>query len=212
MKGGMWKGLLLALTLGLGTSAHAVLLGYEFTGIAGVGSALNLGGPNINVSGAVFTISGSTTSDTDLSGSPAVGLYAATSVFDFGVLGSFTADAVSTDFYLQNCGAPGIAVNCAGLLDGLAGSFLVVFPPVAGNANAGGIPLGTNIVPASVVANNPFVLTNSSGDILNLSIETIRQFSVTADTGSVDVSAPGSLMLMALGMVGLVRVARRKSA
>ena len=135
-----------------------------------------------------------------------MGIFPATSVFDFGALGSFVADSVSGNRYLQNCGIPGVAINCAGLIDSIGGFFRVGFAAVPGDADAGGIPVGMNLLPTATSIGNPFRLANSSSDLLRLEIASIDQFSITA------VPAPGSLLLMFLGMAGLAGFVRNKQA
>lgn len=212
------RGLVLMVTLGVGMSANATLLEFKFEGTAS-GSVLNLGGPDINLSNAAFTVTGSTSSDTDLSPAFGVGVFFTMNVIDFGALGSFVSDVATTAFYLQNCGAlGGVAIGCAGMNDTTGGSFTVGFGSVPGDVGLDGLPVGTDIATTLLSASNPFSLTNASGDSVNLNVESIDVFSIAVPSqGSivqpaVAVPAPGSLLLIMLGMAGLAGFARSKLA
>src|SRR5687767_2533774 len=134
--------------LGAPSTASAALITFEFTGVAGPGSFINLGAGNVDVSGVVFTASGTTINDVDLfAGGVAgdgIGFFATTSTYDFGALGAFTTD-VGADFYGQNC-AGAAAVSCALLSDlaALAGFRIDFAPAVPGNPDFG-VPLGTQV-------------------------------------------------------------------
>jgi hypothetical protein len=86
--------------------ANAALLSYSFNMTAAAGSTLDLGSGLIDLTGVTYTITGNTTSDTDIYAGGAVGdgigQFAAASVFSFGVLGSFATDASSDHYYFQN--------------------------------------------------------------------------------------------------------------
>ena len=160
----------LLVTLLAAPSAHAVLLNYSFSGVAGIGSSIDVGSGPVNVSGVAFTATGSMVNDVDLFNGGAVGdgfgLFAATTTYDFGGPLVFVTD-MGADFYLQDC-AGAAAVSCAGLTNSTvtAGFRFNFAPPVPGNPDFG-VPLGTQT--ASSANFTPIrTQTNAAGHSLTI--------------------------------------------
>jgi hypothetical protein len=200
--------LMLVATLIAPTTARAAILSFEFFGIAGPGSTINLGGGAVDVSGLEFTASGQTINDVDLfNGGVAgdgIGFFAATATYDFGAFGAFTTD-VGADFYGQNCGGAA-AVTCALLSDvgAIVGFRMDFAPAVPGNPDFG-IPLGTQAATSFQI--NTRTQTNSAGHSLTLaSGGSIRSATVTAT----DVPEPASLLLMGAGTLIAARRLRAR--
>ena len=194
------------------SQAHAALLSYSFSGIAGAGSILDVGSGPVDVTGAAFTASGVTINDVDLFGGgvvgDGVGAFAATTTYDFGILGAFSTNA-GGDFYLQNCAGP-TQVNCALLATLNAGQgFRVDFTPAVVGDPDFGIPLGTQLnIGGQCITRTQ---SNASGDTLTLGCIDSRLISVTV-TAAVAAAAPepATLVLLGLGLAGLGWTRRRK--
>jgi hypothetical protein len=200
--------LVLAVTLIAPATARGAILTFEFFGVAGAGSTINLGAGAVDVSGLEFTAFGQTINDIDLfSGGvvgDGVGFFAATATYDFGpVFGAFTTD-VGADFYGQNCGTAA-SVTCALLSTVNAGQgFRMDFAPaVAGDADFG-IPLGTQVAVGSLFIAR--TQTNASGHSLTITPGSIRSATVTAT----DVPEPASLLLMGAGTLIAARRMRSR--
>ena len=140
-------------------------------------------------------------SDVDLFGGGAVGdgvgIFAATTVYDFGAFGAFTTDG-GGDFYGQNCDGPA-AVDCALLSDVTASvGFRIDFAPsVAGDPDFG-IALGTKLATGFQI--NTRTQSNDSG--FSLTIATGGQIvSVTAN--AVAIPEPATLALVGLSLAAM---------
>lgn len=190
------------------STAHAVLLSYTFSGVAGAGSLIDTGlaGDPSDVSGVAFTITGQTTSDVDVESNPGFGVFTATSTYDFGVLGSFTTD-IGAEGFLQNCVAAS-SVQCIGLtsvpLD-LASFVGVIFlPGIPGSPNIAGSVLGT--LPVVGTLGTARSLSNTAGHSLTL---TVTDSSISAASVAA-VPEPTTLILASIALLGACRQ-RRKS-
>ncbi|MCZ4316080.1 PEP-CTERM sorting domain-containing protein [Comamonadaceae bacterium G21597-S1] len=185
-------GAVLALVLSVLSSvpASAALLTYSFNGITSAGSVLDLGGGPVDVGGIAVSITGTTTTDVDLTAvGDGLGLFAATSTYDFGALGSFTTD-VGGDTYFQDCSSP-TGITCVGMFNGASG-FLLGFPEIVGDPDFG-MPIGT---PAGgfLVGSEFRFLQNGSGNQMFLSIDALTAASIQS------VPEPGTLALVGLGL------------
>lgn len=192
-------------------AAHAVLLNYTFSGVAGGGSSLTTSAGVVNLSGAAFTAYGQTISDTDLFNGgvvgDGVGFFAATTTYDFGPLGLFTTNA-GADFYGQNCqGAT--AVDCILLSDvaATAGWRLDMAAAVAGDPDFG-IAVGSQLAAGFQI--NTRTQSNAAGD--SLTIATGGQI-ISADVTAQGIPEPASLTIvgLALGVAGAVARRRREA-
>jgi PEP-CTERM motif len=175
--------------------AHADLLSYSFSGVAGPGTVLDLGNGPVSAAGATFTIVGTTTTDLDLTApGDGFGVFAATTTYDFGALGAFTTN-VGGDRYFQNCyGAAGI--TCVGLFDPAeAAGFLLGFAPIPANPDFG-LAIGTP-VGAFLVGSTGHYLANSAGAQLYLVADTFTDMSVQA------VPETGTVVMFGVGLAGL---------
>lgn len=114
---------MLVLGLALSSTANAALIDYSFNGTAGAGSSIDLGAGAIDLSGVSFTATGSVTDDTDLFPVSFFGLFAATTTYDFGAIGSFITD-IGAEFYAQGEVSP--TDFFIGLTDAGANTGLVV--------------------------------------------------------------------------------------
>ncbi len=180
--------------------AHAALLTYSFNGVASAGSLVDFGGGPVAVGGVAVSITGSTTTDVDLTAAgDGLGLFAATSTYDFGALGSFTTD-VGGDTYFQNCFSS-TGITCVGMFNGGTG-FLLGFPEIVGDPDFG-MPIGT---PAGgFFAGSDFrFLQNVGGGQMFLSIDSLTAASIQA------VPEPGTLALVGLGLFYLASRHRAK--
>lgn len=194
--------------VGTASDARAVLLNYEFNMTAASGSWMNLGSGSINLSGVAFTITGMTTSDTDLYNGGAVGdgigEFAATSIFNFGALGSFTTDTSSDHYYFQNYSGPS-SVSGAGLANlPIAVGFAGIFSPaVPGNPDFG-VALGSPTVD-STATGNPWVIGNLSGQTLSLNFNSSSVTSMTVtEQGAAVPDGASTLGLLFISLLGLV--------
>tara|TARA_R110001599_G_scaffold281341_1_gene483067 strand:+ start:221 stop:847 length:627 start_codon:yes stop_codon:yes gene_type:complete len=180
--------------------ASAALLNYSFNGIASAGSLVDFGGGPVDIGGTNVSITGTTTTDVDLTAvGDGLGLFASTSTYDFGALGSFTTD-VGGDTYFQDCSSP-TGITCVGLFNGGAG-FLLGFPEIVGDPDFG-MPIGT---PAGgfFVGSDFRFLQNGGGDQMFLSIDSLSAASIQA------VPEPGTLALVGLGLFYLASRHRAK--
>ncbi len=189
-------------------NARAVLLNYSFSMTAASGSFVNLGMGPIDLSGVAFSITGMTTSDTDVYAGgivgDGIGEFAAMSVFDFGMIGSFATDASSGHYYFQDYGTPS-SVSGAGLADLILGfGFAGIFSPAVAGDPDFGIPLGTPMV-TSIAFANPWVIGNLSGQILSLNFDGTSVSSMTVTAKGPSVPEGGStLALLLIALPGLV--------
>lgn len=188
--------------------AHASVLTYSFTGIAGPGSSISVGAGTVDISGIAFTASGQTVNDVDQFSGGAVGdgrgFFAATTTYAFGAFGSFITN-IGGDFYGQNCS--GIAaVNCALLSDlGASVGFRIDFAPgVLGDPDFG-IALGTQSATGFQI--NTRTQLNASGDFLTIATGG-QILSVTANAS--DVPEPMTLVLVGFGLAGIGITRRRR--
>jgi hypothetical protein len=199
--------LTLVVTLLVAPSAHAVLLNYSFSGVAGIGSSIDVGGGAVNVSGVAFTATGSTVNDVDLFNGGAVGdgfgQFAATTTYDFGGALVFVTDT-GADFYIQDC-AGAAAVSCAGLTNSVVNAgFLYNFAPaVAGNPDFG-VPLGTQT--ASSANFTLRTQTNAAGHSLTINNRSASASRVTVKA----VPEPGTAVMLLLALGGLGATVRRR--
>jgi hypothetical protein len=195
-------GALLALVMSalFSAPASASLLSYSFGGVTEAGSLVDFGGGPVAAGGVTFTITGTTTTDLDLTApGDGLGLFAATSTYNFGALGSFTTDA-GADTYFQNCDSP-TGITCVGLFNGADG-FLLGFTEILGDPDFG-MPIGT---PAGgfFVGSTFRFLQNGSGDQMYLSVASLSSASIQT------VPEPGTLGLVGLGLFYLARRQRVK--
>lgn len=204
------SGLALTAAMALAPAAHATILNYSFVGTAATGSTLNLGAGAIDVSGVLFTASGQMVNDVDMYfggvAGDSVGAFAATSVYNFGVLGAFATD-FGADFYGQNCVSPA-SVSCALLMtvNATAGFRIDYAPAVAGDPDFG-IDIGTQTGIGSGTVTR--TQTNSFGHSLTMDVFSMRSVTTSAANA---VPEPATLAIVGLGLVGLCFSRRRKTA
>lgn len=183
-------------------SVQATLLDYTFIGTS-AGGTLDTGSGPSTIAGRTFTITGSTINNIDLFSGLSVGselgLFAATSTYDFGGGFTFFTDT-GGDFYVQNCAGSG-GVSCSGLTDiSVITGFTANLPAtVLGDPNFP-LPLGESLAPIST-SSATRTLTNSSGHTLLLAFTTqsISSLSVTAT-----VPEPSTITLLCLGLLGII--------
>jgi uncharacterized protein (TIGR03382 family) len=192
---------LAALIIGLTLTAntHAGIIDYSFSGTAGSGSFLNLGSGPVNISGAAFTATGTLLNDTDIiPGDPFVGVFAATTNYDFGAFGVFITNN-GADFYVQSQGS---TTFVAGLSEATAqeGIFPIgIGTPFADpNISQAVGMLSFNDIPSNSVLRTQ---TNAAGHSLTLAVlTTVPSANITA---SGQAPLPGTLPLMALALAAL---------
>lgn len=184
------------------TPVHANRLAYSFAGITGADTLLDFGGGPVAAAGVLFSVTGTTVDDVDLTGvGDGFGVFAATSTFDFGSYGSFTTNP-GGDLYFQNCYGPA-AISCVGLFDPFAkAGFLLGFAPIVGNPDAG-LPIGTPSG-AFFVGAEPRYYANSGGLQIYLRAGAFSDMSIQA------IPEPGTFTLFGLGVAGLAW--RRRTA
>ena len=192
---------LVALVLGLTLTlnAHAGIINYSFSGTAGTGSSLDIGSGVVNISGVSFTAIGSILNETDLiPGEAILGVFAATTVYDFGALGAFETDS-GADFYVQFQDS---MVFIAGLSDVTAqeGIFPIGSGIIFANPN---IPQAVGVLNFGDDPSNSVLRTqtNAAGHSLTLArFTTVPSANITA---SGQAPLPGTLPLMALALAAL---------
>ena len=193
------------------SGAHASLLNYSFSGIAGIGSSMNLGAGVIDLTNKPFSAYGQTINDIDLfNGGVAgdsVGSFAATTTYDFGVLGAFVTDA-GGDFYLQNCVSP-VAVSCALLatVNATAGFRMDYAPAIAGDPDFG-IAIGAQAATGFAFADRTQM--NTGGDTLTIGAGRSEILSATV-TAVGQVPVPSTLAIVGLGLLGMGLARRRRA-
>lgn len=153
-------------------SAWAVLVNYTFEGIVETGT-LDIGAGPVILDGASYTATGMTLSDVDLDnsifGGPVIGRYAAMTIYDFGILGSFTTDGSTGERYIQNC-ANETSFSCVVLSGGAGdGSVSVGVQTSDGSTfpfdpNAGVVAIGA--FEGIVFPGSARTLSNSAGHTL----------------------------------------------
>jgi hypothetical protein len=189
------------LTLAGMTPVQAAPLAYSFSGLTTAGSLLNLGAGLVDVGGVNFTVTGMTTDDIDQTPtSDGLGLFNATSTYDFGAFGTFTTDT-GGDTYFQNCSSPA-GITCVGLFNGSTG-FLLGFPVIAGDPDFGlaiGTPSG-----AFLVGSEFRFLANDAGDQMFVNAASFSNMSIQA------VPEPGMVSLFGLGLAVLAWRRRTQS-
>jgi hypothetical protein len=172
---------------------------YSFSGTAGTNSTLDLGGGPVDVGGAEFTASGRVENDTDLIPSdPEAGLFAATTTYDFGLLGTFVTDP-GTDYYVQQ--SDGVT-SFLGLVDvTLTGGFTPIGSFSITDPNLPAV-LGTVTFSINPLRSFPRIQQNAAGYELDL------RPTVNIGAATTAIPLPTSLALLGLGLLGL-RLSRR---
>jgi hypothetical protein len=205
---------LLALTLSARLAAADVIR-YSFTGSIGTGSGnrstLDLGLGPIDLSGAVFTVSGTLVDD--LPEDDTTAIFAATSTYDFGALGQFTTDT-GGDFYWQLAEDAAVGgVDYVGLINWYRGTidFSGFMIQVAHQNADESTPQALGHLVAQETFDHsppPRRWQNSAGQTLSLGgtfpMITIASADVTP------VPEPGTLTLIGLGAAGLYARGRRR--
>jgi hypothetical protein len=199
---------------------QAAPLSFSFTGTVGrFAGAATLspadGAPAIDLAGAAFTVSGLTGEDPlcTLTGALCSTGWWATATYDFGALGSFTADQ-NTFGFIQG-GNPG-SIDFLELVLWYPGTidfqgFKVTIPTVLGDP-AAPTAFGT-VAPTGTLGGTKWVATNSDGHRLSWG------FSATAADGAVRIDSatvqsvpePATLSMIGVGLVaGYVARRRRR--
>lgn len=193
-------GALLFITAG---NAQAVLVDFSFTGVMGNLSSLTISGDVTDLSGVDFIATGSTINEIDLNPGANRGVFAATALYDFGVLGTFST---LDNFAQANLGAGGYVglTNAPLQTDGFIGQILPSPSPYADPNIV--VPIGTvaigSIFPASRT------LINAVGDILSYQVSSISEATVTASV----VPVPAAVWLFGTALIGLVGFSKRRKA
>jgi len=197
-------------------SASAVLLNYTFTGFAGPGSTLCLDPCNIDDDDPIdlleraFRITGMTLSDIDSEPDDGTGAYSAMSTYAFDGIGEFVTDAVTGEFYIQDCFSPD-QFNCVGLTDpSISAGFLAKHPLQPFDPDLGGVPLGG---PFATLLDDAGIrtLVNSFGHILVFIPFDIDDVSLTVTAKSqAPIPEPSTILLLASGLAGLGFFRRRR--
>lgn len=193
-------------------AANAAILNYSFSGIAGIGSSMDLGAGVIDLTNQPFTAYGTTMNDIDVFNAGAVGdgvgAFAATTTYDFGALGAFVTDA-GGDFYLQNC-VSAAATSCALLANvGATAGFRMDFAPAFAGDPDFGIAIGAQM--ATSFAFIARTQNNAGGDTLTIGAQRSEILSVNV-TAAGQVPVPATLAIAGLGLLGLGAMRRRSAA
>ena len=184
--------LVLGVLLVLAASAgNAILIDYEFNGTVGTGTLDLVGSPQQHLAGQPFTASGTITSETDVNPFVFIGQFTATTLYDFGSLGSFTTDA-GADFFFQNessfTATTGFGLADAGLngFEGRENSTPLTDP------NA---PEALGLIVFESSAHSTRTQTNAAGDSFAFTSINVTDVNISPE--------PTTAALLSLGLAGL---------